>query len=33
MGGFIEVGYPGGALIHNDPLENPEKIHGGIPLG
>jgi hypothetical protein len=32
MGGFIEVGYPGGTLIHNNPLENPEKIHGGVGL-
>jgi hypothetical protein len=32
-GSFIEVGLsPGGTLIHNDPLENPKKIHGGVGL-
>jgi hypothetical protein len=24
--------YPGGTLIHNEPLENPEKIDGGVGL-
>jgi hypothetical protein len=28
-GGII---HPGGALTHNNPLENPEKIHGGVGL-
>jgi hypothetical protein len=27
LGGIIQ-----GVFIHNDPLENPEKIHGGVGL-